>query len=103
MAITIKCNVDKLPKPIEFPKPDYDRPINVMPKKKKRDWKLVRKGINNGVYGRPRFYTPAQDAVITELRRENKSYKEIGEQLGKSSEAIRRRWYVIRGRQGGTE
>lgn len=95
MALALKCNVNKLPKPLEFSKPDFNRPVNVTVVKKKPR-KPINKGINHGVYGRPRFYTPAQDAVITQMRNEGKSFKEIGEEFGKSAEAIRRRWYLIR-------
>lgn len=45
---------------------------------------------------RKNHYTPAQDAVIREMRAQGKSYKEIGEQIDKSKEAVRRRWYLIR-------
>lgn len=42
-------------------------------------------------------YTPAQDAVIREMRAQGKSYKEIGDQIGKSREAVRKRYNMIGG------
>lgn len=42
-------------------------------------------------------YTPAQDAVIREMRAQGKSYKAIGEQIGKSKEAVRKRYNMIGG------
>lgn len=43
------------------------------------------------------YYTPAQDAVIREMRAQGKSYKAIGEQIGKSKEAVRKRYNMIGG------
>lgn len=42
-------------------------------------------------------YTPAQDAVIREMRAQGKSYEEIGDQIGKSKEAVRKRYNMIGG------
>ena len=42
-------------------------------------------------------YTPAQDAVIREMRAQWKSYEEIGDQIGKSKEAVRKRYNMIGG------
>ena len=42
-------------------------------------------------------YTTAQDAVIREMRAQGKSYKEIGDQIGKSREAVRKRYNMIGG------
>jgi len=42
-------------------------------------------------------YTPAQDAVIREMRVQGKSYEEIGDQIGKSKEAVRKRYNMIGG------
>lgn len=44
---------------------------------------------------RKNHYTHAQDAVIREMRGQGKTYAEIGEEIGKSKEAVRRRWYRI--------
>lgn len=46
-------------------------------------------------YGGAFFYTPAQDAVIREMRKQGKSYREIGEQLGKSKDSVWKRAKVI--------
>ena len=46
---------------------------------------------------RRNHYTPAQDAVIKEMRSHGKTYREIGNEIGKSSEAVRRRWYLLAG------
>lgn len=43
------------------------------------------------------YYTAAQDAVIREMRAQGKSYKAIGEQIGKSKEAVRKRYNMIGG------
>lgn len=43
------------------------------------------------------YYTAAQDAVIREMRAQGKSYKEIGDQIGKSREAVRKRYNMIGG------
>lgn len=45
---------------------------------------------------RKKHYTPAQDAVIREMKAQGKSNQAIGEQIGKSKEAVRRRWERIR-------
>ena len=45
---------------------------------------------------RKNHYTPAQDAVIREMKAQGKSNQAIGEQIGKSKEAVRRRWERIR-------
>lgn len=37
------------------------------------------------------YWTPAQDAVIRELRAQGKSFPEIADQMGKSKEAVRKR------------
>lgn len=95
----IKCDISKLPKPslLKQSPPNGKKLLKQsLPNGKKRDWSLVNRGANNGKMGRPRFYTPAQDAVIKQLKAEGKSFKEIGDQLGRSGEAIRRRWYAIR-------
>ena len=100
----IKVNANRLPKPpcystVHLPKETENNSLNIADSKdtsKKRDWSKVRRGINHGEMGRPRFYTPAQDAVIKQLKAEGRTFKEIGDQLGKSKEAIRRRWYTIR-------
>lgn len=100
----IKCNISNLPKaPYTRPKiPESKKPgipfeaMGHGQTKKERDWSAVNRGINKGKMGRPRFYTPAQDAVIRQMRQEGKSFKEIGEHLGRTGEAIRRRWYAIR-------
>lgn len=42
-------------------------------------------------------YTRAQDAVIMQMRAEGISYAEIAEELGRSKEAVRRRWRVLKG------
>lgn len=47
--------------------------------------------------GRPKTYTKAQDAVIKDMRSKGASYKEIADQIGKSTEAVRRRWYRLNG------
>jgi DNA-binding NarL/FixJ family response regulator len=64
--------------------------------KKKRKWNLVNRGINNGKYGAPVYWTPERNAVLKKLRLEGKTYKQIGYELGKSSDSIRRQWYNIR-------
>lgn len=46
---------------------------------------------------RRNHYTPAQDAVIVEMRAQGKTYKEIAEEIGRDKEAIRRRYYRIQG------
>ena len=43
------------------------------------------------------YYTAAQDAVIREMRAQGKSYKAIGEQIGKSKESVRKRYNMIGG------
>lgn len=91
----IKVDVSRLPK-VPYSKPtilDVKKTVvschREDPVKKKRDWSKVRRG------NRSRFYTPEQDEVIREMRRQGKSFEEIGDQLGRSKEAVRRRSYVI--------
>jgi DNA-binding NarL/FixJ family response regulator len=91
----IKVDVSRLPK-VPYSKPtilDVKKTVVSFhredPVKKKRDWSKVRRG------NRSRFYTPEQDEVIREMRRQGKSFEEIGDQLGRSKEAVRRRFYVI--------
>lgn len=89
--IKLLCNPQKLPKP-QLVKTDKREG-----QKSKRDWSKVNRGANEGKYGRPVFWTEARCAVLRQLKEEGKSYKEIGEEMGKSSEACRRQWYVING------
>ena len=84
------CDPKKLPKTL------FESKKQVVPEKK-RDWSRVNRGINKGKYGRPVFWTEARCAVLRQLKEEGKSYKEIAEEMGKSSEACRRQWYVING------
>ena len=46
---------------------------------------------------RRNHYTPAQDAVIKEMKSQGKTFREIADQIGKSPEAVRCRWYRILG------
>lgn len=46
---------------------------------------------------RRNHYTPAQDAVIREMKYQGKTFREIGDQIGKSPEAVRCRWYRMIG------
>lgn len=48
-----------------------------------------------GKYGKSFFYTPQQDAVIRKMREQGKSFAEIGAELGKSANAVRKRAKVI--------
>ena len=65
-------------------------------REKIRDWGKVHRGINNGKYGAPIFWTPERNAIVAQLRSEGKTFAEIGEELGKSKDAVRRQWYNIR-------
>lgn len=53
--------------------------------RRKPESEIVRKG----------HYTPAQDAVILEMRAQGKTYKEIADHLGRSRDAIRHRVKII--------
>lgn len=64
--------------------------------KKNNERRKVNRGINNGKYGAPVFWTPERNAVVKKLREEGKTYAQIGEELGKSKDAVRRQWYNIR-------
>ncbi len=86
MQAKVKCNIKSLPKP-----KDYE--------KVKKTGKSVEKNvcISECVHRYARSYTKAQDDVIIQMRNEGRSYAEIADEIGKSKEAIRRRWYAIRG------
>ena len=43
-------------------------------------------------------YTKAQDNVIVSMRMHNKSFEEIGDNLGRSKDSVRKRYYRIIGR-----
>ena len=104
----IKVDISKLPaapypktQPPKTKKPDIPFEYSVVQeletkKKKKRNWKLVRRGVNEGQYGAPRYWTPERNAVLMKLRLEGKTYEQIGEELGKSKDAVRRQWYMVR-------
>ena len=104
----IKVDISKLPaapypktQPPKTKKPDIPFEYSVVQeletkKKKKRNWKLVRRGVNEGQYGTPRYWTPERNAVLMKLRLEGKTYEQIGEELGKSKDAVRRQWYMVR-------
>ena len=51
---------------------------------------------------RPDTWTPEQDARIHALRAENKSYRQIGEIMGKSEKAITSRFHRLKHRANGT-
>lgn len=107
MTLKLRCDPSKLPTP-KIPKPKLqkqkapDIPYEAenrqerLKNKKKRKWNLVNRGINNGKYGKPVYWTPERNAVLEKLRLEGKTYKQIGDELGKSSDSIRRQWYNIR-------
>ena len=104
MTLKLRCDPSKLPTP-KIPKPKLqkqkapDIPYeaeNRQERLKKRKWNLVNRGINNGKYGTPVYWTPERNAVLAKLRLEGKTYKQIGDELGKSSDSIRRQWYNIR-------
>lgn len=63
---------------------------------KKRNWKLTRRGINRGVYGRPISFTPEQDRVILDMKRAGYTYKQMSEEMGRKPDAIRSRYYKLR-------
>ena len=75
----IKCDPRKLPVPRLPPTRDI----------RTDDAEFIPPGSRDG------FYTPAQDAVVKTMRAEGKSFREIAEQLGKSSESVRRRWHRL--------
>ena len=83
-APKIICNISRFPKPHLPPTKDH-RPVTVTGQERK----------NTG--GRPRTYTKAQDAIIKDMRSKGASYKQIGEQIGRTGEAVRRRWYRLEG------
>lgn len=62
-----------------------------------RDWSKVNRGINNGAYGAPRFWTDERRKVLKELREQGLSFAKIGEEFNKSADACRRQWYYING------
>lgn len=105
MTAKLKCDPLKLPEP-KLPKPKVSEPIKTstpweaMDRKKRlkksRDWKKVNRGVNNGKYGAPRFWTPERNAIILKLHEEGKTFAQIGEEFGKTSDAVRRQWYNIR-------
>ena len=102
MTLKLRCDPSKLPTP-KIPKPKMpnqkapaENRQERLKHKKKRKWNLVKRGINNGKYGAPVYWTPERNAVLKKLRLEGKTYKQIGDELGKSSDSIRRQWYNIR-------
>ena len=79
----IICNIAMLPKPYKY----TARPVVTITEEKEE----------RNLGGRPKSYTPAQDAVIIEMKKKGATFPQIGEQIGKSSEAVRRRWYRLAG------
>jgi len=70
-------------------------PMEKPPKKKR---KIIRRGCNNGIYGRPVTYTPEQDRSILEMKKAGYTYKRMGEEMGRSAGSIRDRYYKLRDR-----
>lgn len=104
MTIKLKCDPSKLPAP-KLPKPQLkelkpDTPWESLNRqkriKKNREWRLVNRGVNNGSYGRPSFWTPEKNAIIAKMHSEGKTYEEIADEFGKTKESVRRQWYNIR-------
>lgn len=79
----IKQKIEKLRKKHGF---EREAPLQRQYIKHKPESEIVRRN----------HYTPAQDAVIREMKAQGKSNQAIGEQIGKSKEAVRRRWERIR-------
>lgn len=80
----IKQKIEKLRKKYNF---NREAPLQRQYIKRKPESEIVRRN----------HYTPAQDAVIKEMKAQGKTFPEIGRELGKSKEAVRRRWYRIQG------
>ncbi len=82
----IKCNVNSLPEPPKYETVDGEaNPVE--------ETEIE----SSAVYRRSFAYTPAQDAVIIQMRKENRTYADIAEEIGRSEEAVRRRWYALKG------
>lgn len=88
MAITIKCNVDKLPKPILPPTISYE-----VPYKPKKLYEI------NKEHEKPKkvrgFWTPERNQQLIDMYSVGIGYKEIGEKFGRTPEAIRMQLYAI--------
>ena len=80
----IKQKIEKLRKKYNF---NREAPLQRQYIKRKPESEIVRRN----------HYTPAQDAVITEMKMQGKTFREIGDEIDKSAEAVRRRWYRIQG------
>lgn len=72
------------------------KPPERVVERKKRNWKLTRRGVNNGVYGRPLSFTPEQDKVILDMKRAGYTYRQMSEEMGRKPDAIRSRYYKLR-------
>ena len=42
-------------------------------------------------------YSPQQDAVIKSMKAEGRSYQEIADNLGRTTESVKKRWYRLQG------
>lgn len=72
------------------------KPPERVVERKKRNWKIVRRGINDGRYGRPLSFTPEQDKVILDMKRQGFTYRQMSEEMGRKPDAIRSRYYKLR-------
>ena len=80
----MKQKIEKLRKKYNF---NREAPLQRQYIKRKPESEIVRRN----------HYTSAQDAVITEMKMQGKTFREIGDEIDKSAEAVRRRWYRIQG------
>lgn len=74
----------------------HKKPPERVVERKKRNWKLIRRGANHGAYGRPLSFTPEQDRVILDMKRAGYTYKQMSEEMGRKPGAIRSRYYKLR-------
>ena len=85
----IKVDVARLPEP-PYPK----TPVIKKPEEKR--FVLINRGKRRKRHRENWFYTPEHDAIIRTMRAEGKTFREIGDQLGRSDSAVRHRWKVIK-------
>lgn len=105
MIAKLKCNPRKIPAPklskpmipgLKKPAIPFEAENRQEKLKKKHERRKVNRGINNGKYGAPTFWTTERNAIVAKLRSEGKTFVEIGNEIGKSKDAVRRQWYNIR-------
>ncbi len=86
MAIAIKCNISKLPKPPYKPAKKYPRTKPDIPFEESLSKYSIKGSSRN------KFYTPEIDADIVRMHKSGKSWMSIAEKYGRKPTAVEARY-----------